>query len=129
MGHARTEEDLVPVMPHDVGKTVLQVRRDDRRASFYREGDRELLPFEIDVSSDRGAPMGRQDDPIAGGTKVRLQRVPFEDDCYDKGGAYWGMPANLYCAWDEDGNAVYLRAPNRDAAKAAPKLKGLRFYR
>lgn len=28
--------------------------------------------------------------------KFHLVRVPFIDGCYDRGGAYWGLPANLW---------------------------------
>lgn len=32
---------------------------------------------------------------------VYLQQVPFIDGCYDRGGAYWGTPANLWRAYAE----------------------------
>jgi hypothetical protein len=93
-----------------------------------------MKPFEINVSSPRGAPMGRHSVDLAvlqeraWGRKVRLQRVPFVDGDYDPGGAYWGgYPSPpLYCAWDGD-DALYLRARSREDAKA--QLPGLRFYR
>lgn len=79
--------------------------------------------------------------------KVFLQRVPFVDGCYDRGGAYWGAPANLWRAYAEqevpvdeeeadDGIGpincfdqpkragdidvfdVFVRAPSREQAKA-----------
>jgi hypothetical protein len=75
-------------------------------------------PFRVNVSSKYGAPMGRQSSQSLFG-KVLLFRVPFEDGCYDPGGAYWGAPANLYCAWDSEGAVVYLRADSRAQAKAA----------
>ena len=85
-----------------------------------------MKPFEVNVSSPYGAPMGRRSYPGLEG-KVRLQHVPFVDGDYDPGGSYWGgggLP--LYCAWNEDG-AIYVRARNRDEAKA--KLPSCRFYR
>lgn len=75
--------------------------------------------------STRGADMGRPNqipDDYTGG-RLRLTRLPFRDGAYDQGGAYWGSPANLWCAWGEstDGEdlRVYVRADNRDSAKRA----------
>ena len=55
--------------------------------------------------------------------KLHLQRVPFVDGCYDQGGAYWGSPANLYCAWGESDTeqaVLFLRANSRaDAQRQA----------
>ncbi len=86
-------------------------------------------PFEFEVGGISGAPMGRRSDDIADFCgKVRLQVVPFVDGDYDRGGAYWGgggLP--LFCAWDDDGHVRYLRARNRDEAKAL--LAPLKFYR
>ena len=73
-------------------------------------------PFEVNVSSKFGAPLGRHSDNVLEG-KVHLQKVPFYDGDYDKGGAYWGSGGGpLYCAWNEDG-AFYVRAENREHAK------------
>ncbi len=85
-----------------------------------------MKPFESNVSSKYGAPMGRRSDSLSG--KVRLQRVPFVDGDYDPGGAYWGyVPGNgLWCAWNAEGER-YLRAPTREAAKA--QLPDCSFYR
>ena len=81
-----------------------------------------------------GAPMGRQSywPGCAWGAasvalrdlnlKVYLHRLDFIDGCYDQGGAYWGSPANVYRAIDEEDTfCTYLRANNRGHAKA--KLK------
>lgn len=83
------------------------------------------VPYEENVSSKYGAPMGRRSDPIESlEGPVYLCRVPFVDGDYDKGGAYWGGGGQpLFCAWDENGSAVYFRAPNR--AAAASKLPGV----
>ena len=75
--------------------------------------------------SIRGADMGRRniipDD--AKPEKLHLQRVTFSDGCYDNGGAYWGLPANLWCAFSPDNTdnpepvRVFVRADNREEAK------------
>jgi len=70
-----------------------------------------------------GSQMGRRDNMHPGDDtigKLRLQCVPFVDGCYDTGGAYWGGPANLWCAWgesEEEQVHVFVRADSRDAAK------------
>jgi hypothetical protein len=74
-------------------------------------------PFEVNVSSARGAPTGRRSDNLSG--LVNLERVPASDGGdYDPGGAYWGgIDSNpLWCAWNVEG-AAYVRAANREAAK------------
>ena len=88
-----------------------------------------MLPFQANVSSKYGAPMGRSGNLRADlvGCKVHLRRVPLVDGCYDQGGAYWGGPNDLYCAWTDDGKEVYLRADSREEAKS--HLPGCRFYR
>lgn len=84
--------------------------------------------------SERGADMGRanvlppeKDAPI----QLRMERLRFIDQCYDSGGAYWGLPANLYCAYKwtgypKDQNVttldfdalIFVRAESRLIAKA-----------
>jgi len=82
-----------------------------------------------------GAQMGRCDvlpDDRTQSVKLHLRRVPFVDYCYDQGGAYWGGPANLWCAWG-DGVVIYVRDPDwdREAVKAEIRevLPNARFYR
>lgn len=63
------------------------------------------MPPLKNVSCKYGAPMGRRnieeiDAEFAG--KVYLQYVPFVDGAYDRGGAYWGGPANLWRVYAED---------------------------
>ena len=85
-------------------------------------------PYYHEVGSIYGAPMGRRSNNIPEGTKVYLRSVPIVDG-YDPGGAYWGMPSNLYCAWAEvDGEffVKYFRAKDRSAAKES--LAGLKFF-
>ena len=90
-------------------------------------------PFESDVSSKYGAPMGRRSDAPSSLTgKCHLRRVRLYDGgCYDKGGAYWGGGSPLFCAWgyNVDGDMVvcYTRAATREAAKA--QFLNAKFYR
>ena len=74
------------------------------------------------VSTKYGAPMGRREhyhEPQEG-AKVYLQHVPlFDGGCYDKGGAYWGCGAPLYHAFHDDDGELFLRAANRQEAKAS----------
>ena len=83
-------------------------------------------PFEVNVSSKYGAPMGRpSDDPEAFvGQIVQLRKVPAVDGDYDPGGAYWGSPKDLYCAWNDE-LVFYCRAKSREDAMA--KLPGAIF--
>lgn len=86
-----------------------------------------------------GSRMGRADclpDNRAATGKLRLQRLPFVDGCYDRWGAYWGAPANVWCAWgDLDGEdlttRLFLRADSRDEAKrkVREQLPGVTFHR
>ncbi len=76
-------------------------------------------PYEAGVGGSRGAPMGRVSDlPEDTTEKLYLRRMRLYDGCYDKGGAYWGAPDTMWCAWDSDGRALYVRAHSRGAAKA-----------
>ncbi len=91
------------------------------------------LPFESNVSSKYGAPMGRGHSPLGSGL-VHLRRVPLDQGGYDKGGAYWGTGQSLWCAWDAEGGEVYLRADSRQAAKVSilaghSDPEAVRFYR
>lgn len=86
-----------------------------------------------DVSSQRGAPMGRRDYVQNAEATVYLQRVVFVDGDYDAGGAYWGggMGHDLYCAMDDEGAVqVFARAKSRDEAKAriSANWPGLKFH-
>jgi hypothetical protein len=91
------------------------------------------LPFQFNVSSPRGAPMGRRSEQPADMVgKVSLRLVPFVDGDYDQGGAYWGGGTPLFCAWnfravDGEMRVCYFRAASRADAKA--KLPGCTFYR
>ena len=93
-----------------------------------------MKPFQVPVNCSRGAPMGRIDRITDFAPKLHLERVPQIDGDYDQGGAYWGGPATLYCAWSEgaDGiQACYVRASNRANAKAEvlARYPAAKFYR
>lgn len=76
------------------------------------------------LNTTRGAPMGRSEyGVIDDETKYRLAYVPFVDNCYDTGGAYWGSPANLWALWDSEPNSYnepavvrFVRANDRRKA-------------
>lgn len=84
-----------------------------------------------------GSKMGRRDcipDDFNTVRKLRLARVPMVAQCYDAGGAYWGMGAPLYCAWgdsDTEQAEVYFRARDRADAKrqALAAFPNATFYR
>lgn len=65
--------------------------------------------------------------------KLHLQHLPLVDGCYDKWGAYWGGPDNLYCAWNDLLNTyIFIRATHRDHAKQTIRhqfYKNAVFYR
>lgn len=70
------------------------------------------FPTLTEVSSARGAPMGRRDthrddrwEPI----KLIVQHLPFVDGDYDSGGAYWGAGEPLWRAVDCDGDVEFFR--------------------
>lgn len=82
------------------------------------------MPFNYTKAySERGANMGRSNDNLSNfaGVKSHLERVHLDSGGYDKGGAYWGHDEPLFVLYaDIDGGIKYfIRAKNRDAAKAA----------
>lgn len=73
------------------------------------------------VTGKYGAPMGRHGDNPAKlqGVKRLCARRQGGGDGYDKGGAYWGTPANIYGVWAWLADEVvccYVRANSRMAA-------------
>ena len=101
-------------------------------------------PGITNVSSKYGAPMGRGNriptEEYKGATyynvgpacKLHLRRLRFVDGCYDTGGAYWGMPANLYHAVNADRTVeVFVRADSREEAKTAVReiLPTVEFFK
>lgn len=78
---------------------------------------KQFNPFPV-VSSRYGAPMGRRGDNPANleGVKKLCARRQGGGDGYDKGGAYWGTPSNVYGVWAHLGGEVvctYVRANSR----------------
>lgn len=85
--------------------------------------------------SARGADMGRPNVHAVDRTasiKFHVEYMPFFDGAYDRGGAYWGSPANLWravsteevwCVSNWDGTSfkhrveLYFRANSRDVVK------------
>ena len=73
--------------------------------------------------SERGADMGRRNQTQGKPERLHLQRLRFVDQCYDTGGAYWGAPENMYCAFSPRNTEndppirVFTRANNREHAK------------
>ncbi len=81
---------------------------------------KQFNPFP-DVSSRYGSPMGRRGDNPANlqGIKRLCARHQGGGDGYDKGGAYWGLPSNVWAVWARfDGQVVvaYVRANSRISA-------------
>ena len=76
-------------------------------------------PF-ADVPCKYGAPMGRPSDApgnFVDAPRLYARKARFVDGCYDKGGAYWGAPANVWAVWTRDGESVcYVRAGNHAEA-------------
>lgn len=73
------------------------------------------------VLSAYGAPMGRRGDNPANLQDAKRLHARHQggSDGYDKGGAYWGLPGNVWGVWTWlDGQAVvtYVRASSRQAA-------------
>ena len=83
---------------------------------------KQFNPFP-DVYSQYGAPMGRRgDNPSAlVGVKKLHARRQGGGGGYDKGGAYWGTPSNVWGVWawiDGEPVCCYVRANSRSAAIA-----------
>jgi len=75
-----------------------------------------------EVSSTYGAPMGRRGDNPANLRGLRLHaRRQGGSDGYDRGGAYWGTPSNVWGVWAWVGDlpcVTYVRAASRADAIA-----------
>lgn len=76
-----------------------------------------------EVSCRYGSPMGRRSDNPANlqGVKRLHARRQGGSGGYDKGGAYWGTPSNVWAVWawiDGEPCTVYLRANSRADAIA-----------
>lgn len=81
-----------------------------------------IAPFYVSVSSQYGAPMGRGVDTPEEfdlSAPLHVQEVPFGDDAYDPGGAYWGG-GEMHCVWDDSGHAYYSRDSLREIEARFP---------
>ena len=79
-----------------------------------------------------GSQMGRKDKfPASVAPKLKLRRLPFVDGCYDRWGAYWGAPANVWLAWDDEETQLFRRGDCRNNVKSQIKKEWpmARFYR
>ena len=90
------------------------------------------------VNCRYGAPMGRRCAILDEAEKHYLRRVPMSScGAYDIGGAYWGCSDYrsgiypLYCVWNADGDATFIRAKSREDAKAKIReiYPDIQFYR
>ena len=75
------------------------------------------------VSCTYGAPMGRYSDNPSNlkGIKRLSARRQGGGGGYDKGGAYWGTPSNVWGVWgtvDDETRCAYVRASSRADAIA-----------
>lgn len=89
-------------------------------------------PYEVNVASRYGAPMGRRSDlPADTRAKLHLRRIPMVDFDYDPGGAYWGGTRGrpMWCAWDESSGEVRYFRGTHDRAQARAHFPNARFYR
>lgn len=81
---------------------------------------KQFNPF-YELSCTYGAPMGRRGDNAANlqGVRKLCARHQGGGDGYDKGGAYWGTPSNVWGVWawiDGRPCVTYVRASSRIAA-------------
>jgi len=86
---------------------------------------KQFNPFP-EVSSRYGAPLGRRGDNPANlqGMRRLYARHQGGGDGYDKGGAYWGGPSNVWGVWgwiDGSPCCTYVRARSR--ADALEKVR------
>ena len=73
------------------------------------------------VSCKYGAPMGRHSDSPGNFVDVPTLYAMHQGggQGYDKGGAYWGNPSNVWAVWTRGGESVcYVRAWSRESAIA-----------
>ena len=79
------------------------------------------------VHSRYGAPMGRTSDPTAAVAEcpTLFARHQGGGQGYDRGGAYWGLPSDVWAVWGHvkgDLRITYVRAADRQ--HALDKVKG-----
>lgn len=82
-------------------------------------------PF-YSVSCRYGSPMGRRNEAIDQQARTLCAMHQGGGDGYDKGGAYWGTPSNVFAVWvygKGNEGVVYVRAKSRqDAINKAREL-------
>jgi hypothetical protein len=92
------------------------------------------LRYGYDCNGQRvcvGASMGRKNILPVSNQPMKLQMEKLAMcDGYDAGGAYWGHPNNLYCAWNGE-TRVFVRAESRKQAKDMVRamIISAKFYR
>ena len=84
-----------------------------------------------ECKSQYGAPMGRYEDNPANliGFKRLHCKHQGGGDGYDRGGAYWGTPSNVYAVWawfHDEVCCVYVRANSR--IDAINKIRIGKYY-
>lgn len=82
------------------------------------------MPKLSDVSSSRGAPMGRSSNITEPDAKMRMNlvRLKWVDGDYDQGGAYWGNVRGTAIYWasgigEDEVQETFVRATSREDAK------------
>jgi len=73
-----------------------------------------------EVCTEFGAPMGRRErwPPFAVDGVITICQIAIDSEGYDSGGAYWGIPNNLYhCTNDESELSVFYRGRSLDHIK------------
>lgn len=105
------EEGITEVSEHYIMSEVvddlvvwLKSRFKERRHNYLTEDEIFMNDIIYEVNSKRGAPMGRCDVGVRPNWKpVIVKRVPLVyDGVYDRGGAYWGSPDNLWVEFTMD---------------------------
>ena len=81
------------------------------------------------VNCKYGAPMGRRgaNTVVYSDNGKLCARHCGGYDAYDKGGAYWGSPLNIWAVWNHgkgDDTVTYVRADNRSTALVFAQTEG-----
>jgi len=82
-----------------------------------------FAPF-AKVAGAYGAPMGRSSRGVVDGKRAIVAHPQGGGDGYDKGGAYWGLPSNVWAVWSHGQGPTtvqYVRASNREQAVYAAR--------
>ena len=84
------------------------------------------IPNLTQMNCSRGAPMGRYELQPTDECSLHLHKVPLDNGGYDGGGAYWGLPDDLWRLVGDDTDEqrecqVFFRAKDRAAALAKVK--------